>query len=176
MIDTPGRLIPRFPGEKEKIVQKALYEKLKKIKTEQGKQIRGIAGGASGGDILFHEACRALNIPTELYLGSPYDLFLKSSVEPSGQNWVVRFNELYKTIPVVIFKDEVSLFNDYSSPEHWEEVNSWMLEAALKNGNSEVTLLALWDGIRGDGSGGTDHMVNMARFFNINLEIINPLS
>ena len=37
-----------------------------------------------------------------------------------------------------------------------------MLENSLVNGGQNATVIALWDGKPGDGSGGTEHMVKEA--------------
>ena len=38
-----------------------------------------------------------------------------------------------------------------------------MLNKALENGGAHMTLIALWNGEGGDGKGGTEHMVNVAK-------------
>jgi hypothetical protein len=45
----------------------------------------------------------------------------------------------------------------------WQRNNMWMLHNALALGRDKVTLIALWDGQKGDGPGGTEHMVATAR-------------
>ena len=47
-----------------------------------------------------------------------------------------------------------------------------MLNSALKNGGENMTLLALWDGKTGDGGGGTEHMINVAREQKASVKII----
>jgi hypothetical protein len=54
----------------------------------------GIAGGASGGDILFHEICAELGIPTRLLLALPRDPFIEESVAPAKGDWTKRFDRL----------------------------------------------------------------------------------
>jgi predicted DNA-binding transcriptional regulator AlpA len=41
-----------------------------------------VAGGASGGDILFHEVCGELGVPTRLYLALPPESYVTESVAP----------------------------------------------------------------------------------------------
>ena len=38
--------------------------------------------------------------------------------------------------------------------------NLWMLYSALAHGPEKLHFLALWDGKRGDGPGGTEHMMH----------------
>jgi hypothetical protein len=53
-VDAPGRKEPRFPADKEPIARAAIREAVEREPARHGKAI-GIAGAASGGDILFHE-------------------------------------------------------------------------------------------------------------------------
>jgi hypothetical protein len=55
----------------------------------------GIAGAASGGDILLHEACMARSIRNLVYLALPEDDFAKESVNDGGDEWI---NRLYALI------------------------------------------------------------------------------
>ena len=48
----------------------------------------GIAGGACGSDILFHEVCESLGIPTRLFLALPEAQFQVESVNRGGPVWV----------------------------------------------------------------------------------------
>ena len=63
-----------------------------------GDEVIGIAGGASGGDILFHEVCEEIQIPTRLFLAVTKDLFVES-VRQGGPGWVERFNKLCARVP-----------------------------------------------------------------------------
>ncbi|HET9279069.1 MAG TPA: tetratricopeptide repeat-containing protein, partial [Flavitalea sp.] len=57
MIDQPGRNEPRFPLEKEQSVRAAIKAAVStELERIKGTAV-GLAGGASGGDILFHEVC-----------------------------------------------------------------------------------------------------------------------
>lgn len=166
MIDQPGRKEQRFPPEKEEAVRtaikKAVQEEIAKV---DGKVI-GISGGACGGDILFHEVCEELGVPTELYLALPRDQFIVESVQFAGPQWIERFDRLYKKLPRKLLapSKELPLWlqskRDYSI---WERNNQWMLYSAMDCGGLKMTLLALWDRKGGDGPGGTAHMVDVAQ-------------
>ena len=175
-VDAPGRDKPRFPAEKEPIARQRIKEKLE----ERLKQIdgapRGIAGGASGGDILFHEVCAELGIPTEFYLALPDDLFVEKSVEDSGGNWEARFYELARKLPKRILAESEKLplwLSEKKDYGLWQRNNLWMLHNAVAIAGKDVTLrgggqplgrnltlIALWNGEGGDGPGGTENMVN----------------
>jgi hypothetical protein len=133
--------------------------------------VKGIAGAASGGDVLFHEVCRDLGIPTEVYLALPRDRYVEKSVADSGPEWVRRFDRLHEELPVRVLGEETELPRwlrgaakaaDYSV---WQRSNLWMLETALEAAPDagRLTLIALWDGQAGDGPGGTAHMIESAR-------------
>lgn len=166
MIDKPGRTEPRFPPTKEANVKAAIREVVMKEKEKHGNNLKGIAGGACGGDILFHEVCVELGIDHDLYLALPRELFIQESVDFAGSHWVDRFDELYRKIPRRILSATKELpkwlqkINNYSI---WERNNLWMLNSALSCGGIQMTLVSVWDGKGGDGAGGTEHMVKQAK-------------
>ncbi len=126
----------------------------------------GISGGASGGDILFHEICEELNIPTRMYLALPKNEYIKSSVADGGPRWVDRFKRLFELEQPAILSGPGELprwlrsKKDYSI---WQRSNLWMLHNALAISNEQLTLIALWNGEVGDGPGGTEDMVKRAQ-------------
>src|SRR5262245_28648555 len=84
MIDAADREPPRFPSHKVPAARAAIGEAVQR-EQDGATTVGGIAGAASGGDILFHECCEAAGIPTGIYLALPRDQYLKSSVAPAGQ-------------------------------------------------------------------------------------------
>jgi hypothetical protein len=132
-----------------------------KIETD----IVGMAGGASGGDILFHEACAELGIRTELFLALPREQFVVESVQKAGAEWIERFDRLYKKLPrrgLAQTKELPNWLQKKPGYSIWERNNLWMLQSALVAGGMQMTLIALWDGEQGDGPGGTRHMLAQA--------------
>lgn len=166
MIDKKDRATPRFPESIEDKVKAAIKEAVQTQKDKYGDRLKAIAGGACGGDILFHEVCAELNIETELYLVLPREQFIMESVEFAGNKWVDRFDDLYQKLPKRILSTTKELpkwlqsKSDYSI---WERNNLWMLNSALVCGGINMTMIALWDGEGGDGAGGTQHMVQAAK-------------
>jgi hypothetical protein len=158
MIDKPDRKEPRFPPEKEPEARMAIKEAVQNEKQKAELPLIGIAGGACGGDILFHEVCDELGISTELYLALPREKFLDASVRFAGPDWVKRFDRLYHKLPVKVLarqeEEELTV---------WEQSNLWMLKKALSFGGQHMTLIALWDGKGGDGPGGTEHLVSQTK-------------
>ncbi len=171
MIDRPSKSIPRFPSSKEGVAAAAIRGAIARVAPlDLSEEIRGIAAAACGGDILFHEACRSLGVPSEVYLGISPDAFEKTSVAFAGAGWVERYRRLIRDLPVrVLFPKAKSDAGD----EVWEKANEWMLKMALQSGGNELALIVLWDGQGGDRPGGTRHMVEMARRQGAVVEIID---
>jgi hypothetical protein len=125
----------------------------------------GIGGGASGGDILFHEVCAELDIPTRLFLTLPREQYVRASVRPAGARWVERFERLRRRLPTRVLGDSEELprwLRGKPGYNVWQRNNLWILHNALAAGADRVTLIALWDGEAGDGPGGTADMVRSA--------------
>lgn len=166
MIDTPEREKPRFPPGKEEVARKAMLEAIETERDRPGGVAFGIAGGASGGDILFHEICAELGIPTRLLLALPRNRYIQESVAPAGGDWTERFDQLADRLQVRVLASSQELPSwlaekkDYNI---WQRNNLWMLHDALAAGGENVTLIALWNGQEGDGPGGTGDLVERAR-------------
>ena len=158
MIDKGDRANPRFPAYKEAAVKMELQKRIIKLKNNVPDTMIGIAGGACGGDILFHEVCRELEIQSEMYLALPVIEFKKASVSFAGNDWDERFDKLIEEVPVHILDEQAGKNNNV-----WEQANLWMLIEGLNNGGRNMTLLALWNGKDGDDTGGTEHMVKKAK-------------
>lgn len=165
-IDAPGRSAPRFPVDHETTARAAIAKAVQvEIAMTRGKVI-GIAGLASGNDILFQEICEELGIQTTAFLAIPRAEYEIRSVQDSGHDWVARFRRLDERLnPIVLQEtDELPLWmrgrTDYGV---FQRGNIWMLEWAFAQENSDVVLIALWDGKTGDGPGGTDDMVALAK-------------
>ena len=166
-IDAPGREPPRFPARSEETAARMIRDAVvDEQKHADGGPIEGIAGGASGGDILFHEICRDLGIPTRLLLALPKDQFAAASVADAGPDWMERYRKLCEQLdPTVLADDEemprwlAPLGDKYGI---WQRNNRWMLHAALSRTDADITLIVLWDGKGGDGPGGTADMVRLA--------------
>lgn len=166
MLDQPDRKEPRFPANMESTAREAIKQAVKQEQSKIDGEIVGIAGGACGGDILFHEVCEELNIPTELYLALPRDQFLKASVQFAGPEWIDRFDRFYKKLPVFVLAESEELpkwLQKKANYSIWERNNLWMLKSALVCGGLYTSLVVLWDGKAGDASGGTEHMVQQAQ-------------
>ncbi len=191
MIDAPDRKQPRFPKETEDAARRAIKEAVEAEMKAGGGVSFGIAGGASGGDILFHEVCAELGVPTRLYLSIRPNLYVKKSVQQAGPEWVERFRQLHSRLSeagaVRILNElteEPADKSEYlpawlrTKPDYniWQRVNLWMLHNALAAGGDDcVTLIALWDmEPTGDGPGGTSDLVDKTERRGAKVIIITP--
>jgi len=169
MIDAPGRpkdkaRFPPTPAAEEtahNLIREALLRE-----AEAGGISLGIAGGACGGDILFHEACAAAGIPGRLFLALPPDQFLVTSVQRGGPDWVERYRRLCDRLPPRVLQGSEAL-PDWLAPRKgydvWQRNNLWMMFNALATGARNLTLLTLYNpDIEADGAGGTAHLVGEA--------------
>jgi hypothetical protein len=165
MIDQPGRVPPRFPGGCEETAARALAAVIAAERRRLAIPIVGIAGGACGGDLLFHDACGRAGIASEVYLALPPERYLATSVEHGGRHWIGAFRAVLADHPVRILAAEEELpawLRGKPAYSIWQRANLWMLNNALARGGSNVTLIALWNGEAGDGPGGTQDMMDQA--------------
>ena len=166
MVDDENRKVPRFPrspeaeAEASRLIAAAVSAEI----AQTTGPIVGVAGGACGGDILFHETCERLGVPTQLYLALPPDRFAAASVSRGGPSWVERFNRLRARTAARVLADKVELPDWLSDRAEtytiWSRNNLWMLYNALALDAPSLTLIALWDGAGGDGPGGTADLVD----------------
>jgi hypothetical protein len=162
-IDEPGRKVARFPNtpaaeaEARRLIREAVVQE-----QQAGGTIIGIAGAASGADILFLEICAELGIATRLYLALPADQFSAASVVSAGPQWVARYNRLTSNAQPRILSERKELPNWLATDRDyglWERNNLWMMFNALAENAARLTLIALWNGLDGDGPGGTKDLV-----------------
>lgn len=178
MIDEKKRAIPRFPdaiaGMVKDEMRKILTTTVKKIRNSGEKKkmlIKGIAGGACGGDIIFHELCleKGIDVRSEIYLGWPIPEFKEKSVAFAGKKWIDRFELIIEHLPVHVFKID----KKYEKERNWTTVNKWMLNTALRYGPDKIMLLALWDKYKSSKKGGTQDMVASVKKIHAPIKIIS---
>jgi hypothetical protein len=170
MVDRPDRSEDkvRFPRTREAeekaraMIERALRAEL----VESGGVALGIAGGACGADLLFHEVCATLGIATHLYLALPQRQFQVESVQHGGPAWVERYRLLCEQVPVRVLQDDKALprwLTDKPDYDIWQRNNLWMMFNVLALDPRRMTLVALYNREReADGPGGTAHLVKTA--------------
>jgi tetratricopeptide (TPR) repeat protein len=166
--DAADRPTPRFPATLERSAFDAIRSKLAELNDSY--DIVGIASAAPGGDLLFHDACRELGVPSTVCLPMNADDYLTAAVSDLAlrRRIVALFDEKMALRPpgLLELSDVAGLprWLDAANTNEWERSNRWELEIAVTLGAPHVTLLALWDEQpTGDGPGGTSHMVSLAR-------------
>jgi hypothetical protein len=170
MIDAPGRPKDkaRFPPtpEAERTARGLIEEALRVELQEADGTLLGMAGGACGSDILFHEICESLGIGTRLFLALPEEEFLVTSVSRGGPDWVERYRRLCSRVPPRVLADSKDLprwLADRRDYDIWQRNNLWMMFNALAEEARTLTLIALYNPEREpDGPGGTRHLIEVA--------------
>jgi hypothetical protein len=171
MVDAAGKPEAqwRFPRTGEAMARaRALIRHAVQLEVShcQGKLL-GIAGGACGGDILFHEVCAELGVPTMLYLALPVKQFEVTSVQHGGPDWVERYRALVgRLTPQVLQSSERLPGWLVNKREYnvWERNNLWMMFSAISTGADDLSLIALYNPEREPGGpGGTAHLLAEAK-------------
>ncbi len=166
--DSPGRQTPRFPPDMEAAARRAIRAALlEQQKTYPGPTL-AISGGASGGDLLFLEVSGELGVPSEMLLALPVLQFVKHSVQSEDDDsWVNRFYRQLAAHPNAPVLSESAAVPEWlhfkQSYDIWQRNNLWLLSQAFSYSTHHLTLIALWDGASGDGAGGTENMVRLAK-------------
>ena len=166
-IDAPNRPEPRFPPSKVDVATEKIAEAVASEQKVSGGIAYGVAGCASGGDIIFHKVCEEMGIPTRIFLALPRELYIRASVAPAGPDWVEDFNRLLRLRPYRVLCESEELptwLQDKPDYNVWQRNNLWNLHNALAAvGGENVTLIALWNEAKGDAAGGTADMVQKAQ-------------
>jgi tetratricopeptide (TPR) repeat protein len=157
-VDAPGRAHPRFPPAMVPRAAAAIAQALDA--QEAGADDFALVQGASGGDLLFAEACAARGVRVQLLLPLPEPEFIEQSVAGSagGEDWRARYFALRATLqdPPRVMPDELGPLPARANA--FERCNLWLLYSALARGVDKVRFICLWDGGGGDGPGGTAHL------------------
>jgi hypothetical protein len=126
-------------------------------------RVLGMAGGADGGDILFHEVCEELGIQSEVCLALPATEYVHTSVQAS---WAARFHRLLKTHPSATLES--------FSGNVWLRDQEWQLRRARERHPSRIILVALLETEERDVLGGTSRMVHMAQACGVEVIRLDP--
>lgn len=166
-VDAPDRPSPRFPAACEPVAAAAIAAALDAC--EAGPRDLALSQGASGGDLLFLEACRDRGVRLQMMLPFDEHEFIASSVLPSegGEGWRERFEAIKPQLatPPRVMPAALDLpgldVPDGAGP--YERCNLWLLHTALRHGAEKLRLICLWNGGGADGAGGTAHLYSEVR-------------
>ncbi len=154
MVDAPDRPIPRFPLEKVPIAEVEIAKVLDQLNT--GPEDLALTQGASGGDLIFAEACQMRGVKLQLLQPFPEPEFIERSVAPAEGDWYSRYFAVKAklTQPVLCMPNELNT----AITDPFERCNLWLLQAALAYGSEKLRFICLWNGGGSDGPGGTAHL------------------
>jgi class 3 adenylate cyclase len=168
-VDAPGRVPPRFPAEIVPQVKAAIKEQLTRLSIGVG-----FSTAASGSDILFLEALQELGGKAHIVLPCNKQQFIEENVANSGDGWVERFNGVVsKAEETIVASDERIILGGV-----WYRYAGDVLDglATLRAAQYETGLLhlAVWNGLAGDGQGGTQDSVARWKSRGRQVHIVNP--
>ena len=154
---------PRFPPAKIESAAARIRAALDEVGAGAGDL--GLCGGASGGDLLFAEACLERGMRVELRLARSENEVLAESVtfadpERRWEQSFMRVKENPET-KTLVMPEELGPAPKGVSVH--DRCNRWILYSALSQGLSRASFITLWNGEPGDGPGGTQNMVEHVR-------------
>ncbi len=146
MVDHPDRPVPRFPHEEVPRVTAEIRSALEDWHVGPGTTV--ITGGARGADIIALEQAHQLGAEAIIYLALPSDEFEQRSVALPGRDWSDRYRALFDWAEVEHL--------DGGSDDVFARTNTAMIELARSlASDEEIRALVVWNGMEGDGPGGT---------------------
>jgi hypothetical protein len=106
----------------------------------------------------------------------PFDILVQHQRHPAGRNWIDRYWSMREQKRIHVLQPSPRLPSWLRQPADysvWERNNRWLLQSPLSPRRASVTLIALWNGERGDGPGGTADMVAEARAAGASVRVLN---
>lgn len=145
-VDAPGR----FPAQAEADVAA-------RIRSEVARQPPGYAYGslASGADLLWAEALLAQGAELHVVLPFARDEFIRSSVAPSGQEWIERFHRCLAQAASVRYATDDAFLGDDVLYRYGTELAMGLALLRSRYLDVEARQLAVWDGGPAHGEAGT---------------------
>jgi len=170
MIDRPERETPRFPPELEEPAAGSIRQRIRRLRPAAG-----YASAACGADTLFLESMLAEGREVHVVLPFPPAEFLPASVDfVPGSDWVGRFDRALATAASVTTASDHHASGSTSTFVYASLILSGMAALHARRLETELVGLALWDGQRGDGPGGTAALVQHWRSRGLAVERIDP--
>lgn len=154
---------PRFPPVKIEAAAARIRAALDELGAGAGDL--GLCGGASGGDLLFAEACLERGMRLELRLARSEAAFLAESVtfaDPEHR-WERSFAQVKESPATMLLVMPEELGPAPEGVSVHDRCNRWILYTALSQGLRRTSFVTLWSGEPSDGPGGTQHMVELVR-------------
>jgi hypothetical protein len=154
---------PRFPPSKVEAAAARIRAALDQVGAGAGDL--GLCGGASGGDLLFAEACLERGMRIELRLARAENEFLAESVTfaDPDRHWERSFARVKANPGSTVLVMPEELGPPPAGISVHDRCNRWMLYSALSHGLQRAFFITLWNGEAGDGPGGTQNMAERVR-------------
>jgi tetratricopeptide (TPR) repeat protein len=154
---------PRFPPAKIEAAAARIRAALDEVGASAGDL--GLCGGASGGDLLFAEACLERGMRVELRLARAENEFLAESVTfaDPDRRWDKSFARVKDNPATTVLVMPEELGPAPQGVSVHDRCNRWILYTALSQGLLRASFITLWNGEPGDGPGGTQNMVELVR-------------
>ncbi len=149
-IQLPSVLAIGFTGHRslrdEPKCRKLIYDFLQEQKATTAGIVYGVSSAAAGGDLLFAESCIQLGIPLRVLLPISQEYFRKDF---GPDTWLRAEQVLSKAVSVEVTGDHELLEEGY-------------YECGIETVQQSQLMIALWDGERSRGTGGTQEIVSFA--------------
>ena len=168
MVDRVSRPTPRFPPQMERPVARALQNEIDKLKPGFG-----FSSAACGADILFLEAMVERHAENSVVLPYAKDTFVRDSVDfVPNSNWRQRFDRVLEGSRVITASPEKLEIGGVSYA-FCNQLTLGMAKIRAGQLDTRLVPLAVWDGMPGDGSGGTASIIENWRSAGYKPLIIN---
>ena len=159
MFDRPGRKPPRFPHALEPEVRGELAARLAGLNAQIG-----FSSLACGSDMIFAETLLERGGEVNIVLPFRKDDFKRASVEiMPDADWGERFEHVLNNAATVIVLNELGDANDAAAFEFCNKALSGLALLKSQFLGMDVAPVVVWDGLRGDGRGGTQAFVDFWR-------------
>ncbi len=154
MLDAPGRKAPRFPEDRVEGVRGAIEGLLQRLDASIG-----YSSAACGSDVLFLESLQSRGGETNVILPFDREDFFSVSVGFAGEGWVRRTNAALEKA----YRVEQASRGSYAGEDLlFSFANRLILGKAMQRSRlleTDAHLVAVWDGSRNAGRGGTGEFV-----------------
>jgi hypothetical protein len=126
-----------------------------------------LASAAPGADILVHEVCDTIGLPSVLCLPMPENVVARE-VFKDHDAWLARFRAVVRSraagMRLLADDPDPPKWFGLRPSDPWERGNRWVVKTAQSWGAKRVTMLSLWDREECPGStGGTAHLMRLAK-------------
>jgi len=168
LIDQPDRQATRFPAQLEPAVHAAIRSRLKKMDAGFG-----YASAACGSDIIFLETLMDLGGEAHIVLPYAEEQFIKDSVAVAPGNWTERFKAVMKSANSVIIASSERLEEGSMSFEYANLLLQGLADIRARQLETKLMPLAVWDGQKGDGPGGTSSAIENWQNAGLDIDLID---